>query len=76
MPYFDDRLDREDERQVMEYMREVRLLRAKVERMRVLLVTHQWGGNGYCPECAAYIESGRHGPGCKWAAEMESEVGL
>lgn len=60
------------EMQQQRYREQVRLNEHLTEQLtaaRALLYSHQWGGSGYCPECAADMDKGHH-QGCPWAEAM------
>lgn len=40
-------------------------LRRLMDRAQQLLVRHQWGAEGHCPECAAEIGE-QHTDTCEW----------
>lgn len=72
MAYFGDFHDRVEDEWLRQALSRVRLLEQRVDRMRELLRTHQWGAEGHCPECARDINTGEHTDTCQWSEEMSA----
>lgn len=52
--------------------RRIELLSQQLDEARLVLYRHQWGGSGYCPECAGDMDVG-HSKTCEWAGAMDRE---